>query len=123
MALLELDRSISRCRQIEKKRASRLFAPTFENDPGCVKTRLSQGPAELFSQFRSPRKRCQCIRFRQRRNRDRNSARNFNIGVFTQPGPEEDMTSSHVGSSEADFPYQSTCTRRTMPPPDPWGQA
>src|SRR5258708_2927096 len=32
-------------------------------DPGCVKTRLSQGRAELFSQLPSPNRSCQCNRF------------------------------------------------------------
>src|SRR5712671_2973867 len=31
--------------------------------PGCVKTRLSQGRAELFSQLPSPNRSCQCNRF------------------------------------------------------------
>jgi len=31
--------------------------------PGCVKTRLSQGRAELFSQLPSPSRSCQCNRF------------------------------------------------------------
>jgi hypothetical protein len=37
-------------------------------DPGCVKTRLSQGRAELFSQLLSPKRSRWCNRVRQRRN-------------------------------------------------------
>jgi len=34
-----------------------------ESGPGCVKTRLSQGRAELFSQLSSRRRSCRCNRF------------------------------------------------------------
>src|SRR6266566_1876541 len=37
--------------------------PMSELGPGCVKTRLSQGRAELFSQLPSPNRSCQCNRF------------------------------------------------------------
>src|SRR5207248_3025564 len=38
-----------------------LLALSFSGfDPGCVKTRLSQGRAELFSQLPSPNRSCQC---------------------------------------------------------------
>jgi hypothetical protein len=50
------------------------FAPTADVpresalDPGCMKTRLSQGRAELFSQLPSPKRSRRCNRFPQRRN-------------------------------------------------------
>src|SRR6266404_6113334 len=40
-----------------------LFTATSAVGPGCVKTRLSQGRAELFSQLPSPNRSCQCNRF------------------------------------------------------------
>src|SRR3979490_2444542 len=65
-----------------------LFAAAHESGNGtaCVKTRLSQGRAELYSQLPSPKRSRRCNQFRQRRNSDRNSTSKFNVGVFTQPG-------------------------------------
>src|SRR6266436_1962280 len=60
--------------------------------PGCVKTRLSQGRAELFSNCLLLTEVASAIGFPQRRNRDGNSTRNFNVGVFTQPGSDSDLT-------------------------------
>jgi hypothetical protein len=59
-----------------------LAMPAF--DPGCVKTRSSQGCAELFSQLPSFDRSCQCNWFSRRRNRDGNSTRKLNVRVFTQ---------------------------------------
>ena len=54
--------------------------------PGCVKTCLREGCAELFSQLPSSGRSCRYNRLPHRRNRDRSSTRKFGIGVFTQPG-------------------------------------
>jgi hypothetical protein len=61
------------------------------SDPGCVKTRLSQGRSELFPQLRPASSTYQCDWFPQRPNRDGNSTRKFSVRVFTQPGPDSDM--------------------------------
>src|SRR5216684_637845 len=53
--------------------------------PGCVKTSVSQRCTELFSQFSSRDRSCQCNCFSHRRNRDGNSTRKLNVRVFTQP--------------------------------------
>jgi hypothetical protein len=45
--------------------------------PGCVKTRLSQGRSELFSQLPSASSTFQCDWFARRRNRGGNSMRKF----------------------------------------------
>src|SRR5204863_9147772 len=42
------------------KRKSNFGAAKSVDDPGCVKTRLSQRRAELFSQLPSPNRSCQC---------------------------------------------------------------
>ena len=54
--------------------------------PACVKTRLGEGCAELFSQFPSSERSCQYNRLPHRRNRDGSSTRKLEAGVFTQPG-------------------------------------
>ena|SRR3984893_14966628 len=59
-------------------------------DPGCVKTRASRECAELFSPFSSFDCDCQCCSFPIQRNRDKSSTRKFDVGVFTQAGPEVD---------------------------------
>jgi hypothetical protein len=51
----------------------------------CVKTRLGEGCAALFSQLPSSERSCQYNRLPHRRNRDRSSTRKLDIGVFTQP--------------------------------------
>src|SRR5258707_9651796 len=56
--------------------------------PGCVKTRLGEGCAELFSQLPSSERSCQYNRLPHRRNRDGSSPRKLGIRVFTQPGPK-----------------------------------
>jgi hypothetical protein len=61
-------------------------------DPGCVKTRLGEGCAELFSQLPSPERSCQYNRLPYRRNRDGSSTRKSDIGVFTQPRPKPEVT-------------------------------
>ena len=53
--------------------------------PGSVKTRLSQGRAELFSLFSSFDCACQSGYFAIQRNRDKRSTRKLEVGVFTQP--------------------------------------
>ena len=65
-------------------------------DPGCVKTRSSQGCTELFSQLPSSGRSYQCNWFPHRRNRDGNSTRKLNIGVFTQPGPVADIRPNSI---------------------------
>jgi hypothetical protein len=60
-------------------------------DPGCVKTRLGEGCAELFSQLPSSERSRQYNRLPYRRNRDGSSTRKLDIGVFTQPGPISDI--------------------------------
>jgi hypothetical protein len=52
---------------------------------GCAKTRSSQRCTELFSQLPSSDRSCQRNWFPHRRNRDGNSTRKLNVGVFTQP--------------------------------------
>src|ERR1035437_3367568 len=51
--------------------------------PGCVETCLSQGCAELFSQFPSLDRTGKRNGFSNRRNRDGISTRKFRVGVFT----------------------------------------
>src|SRR5665213_4574062 len=57
----------------------------FMDIPGSVKTRLSQGRAELFSLFSSFDCACQSGYFAIQRNRDKRSTRKLEVGVFTQP--------------------------------------
>src|ERR1035437_361183 len=54
-------------------------------DPGCVKTCLSQGCSELFSQFPSLDRTGKCNWFSHRQNREGISTRKLNVRVFTQP--------------------------------------
>jgi hypothetical protein len=58
---------------------------------GCVKTRLGEGCAELFSQSPSSERSCQYNRLPHRRNRDGSSTRKLDIGVFTQPGSNSEV--------------------------------
>src|ERR1035437_1455151 len=58
--------------------------------PGCVKTCLSQGCAELFSQFPSLDRTGKCNWFSHRQNREGISTRKLNARVFTQPGSRVD---------------------------------
>src|SRR5450631_1063327 len=74
------------------KRTCRASPDTSVFDPGCVKTRLGEGCAELFSQLPSSERSCQYNRLPHRRNRDGSSTRKLDIGVFTQPRPEADLT-------------------------------
>src|SRR5450631_424734 len=59
---------------------------------GCVKSRVRQGSAELFSQLPSPDRGCQCNWFEYRLNWDRCSTRKLNDGLFTQPGTQGPIT-------------------------------
>jgi len=52
---------VVRSRGVKRKSHFKVLRTAF--DPGCVKTRLSQGRAELFSQLPSPNRSCQCNRF------------------------------------------------------------
>src|SRR5258708_6732714 len=63
-------------------------------DPGCVKTCTSQECAELFSLFSSFDGDCQSGSFLIQCNRDKLSTRKCDVGVFTQPGPLTDLSSS-----------------------------
>src|SRR6266446_9982432 len=80
--------------------------------PGCVKTRLSQGRAELFSNCLLLTEVASAIGFPQRRNRDGNSTRKFNVGVFTQPGTRGPITTSRYGCKR-ELP-QSPASNRTF---------
>jgi hypothetical protein len=76
----------------------------FRIDRGCVKTRSSQGCAELFSQLPSSDRSCQCNCFPHRRNRDGNSTRTFNVRVLTQPRSKTEVAplEVHVRSTPQD---------------------
>jgi hypothetical protein len=86
--------------------------------PGCVKTFLREGCAELFSQLPSSGRSCRYNRLPHRRNRDRSSTRKFGIGVFTQPGSSTDLTApkldfcsspeSGLKSDVAPCPFRAT---------------
>src|SRR5665811_659219 len=58
---------------------------------GCVKTCLSQGCAELFSQLPSLDRTGKCNWFSHRQNREGISTRKLNVRVFTQPGPRAEL--------------------------------
>src|SRR6266404_5725998 len=75
--------------------------------PGCVKTRLGKGCAELFSQLPSSGRSWQYNRLPYRRNRDGSSTRKLDIGVFTQPGSKADLT---VPKSDFRFTPESGLT-------------
>jgi hypothetical protein len=59
--------------------------------PDCVKTRLGEGCAELFSQLPSSERSCQYNRLPHRPNRDGSSPRKLGIGVFPQPGSNSEV--------------------------------
>ena len=59
--------------------------------PGCVKTCLGEGCAELFSQLPSSGRSCRYNRLPHRRNRDGSSPRKLGIRVFTQPGSKTEV--------------------------------
>jgi hypothetical protein len=67
--------------------------PMSEMGLGCVKTRSSQGWAELLSQLPSSDRSCQCNWFPHRRSRDGNSTRKFNVRVFTRPRSQTEVES------------------------------
>src|SRR5665213_3185321 len=69
--------------------------------PGSVKTRLSQGRAELFSLFSSFDCACQSGYFAIQRNRDKRSTRKLGVGVFTQPGSQERRKLAGAGGYSA----------------------
>jgi len=79
-------------------------------DPGCVKTRLSRGRSELFSQLLSAGSIYQCDWFPQRPNRDGNSTRKFSVCVFTQPGPNSDIGQRSNGLCPKSYPGDSAAT-------------
>ena len=58
---------------------------------GCVKTCTSRECSELFSLFSSFDGDCQSGSLVIRGNRDKLSTRKFDVGVFTQPGPNGDI--------------------------------
>jgi hypothetical protein len=60
-------------------------------DPGRVKTCTRGECAELFSLFSPFDGACQSGSFLIQRNRNKRSTRKFEVGVFTQPGPEPDV--------------------------------
>src|SRR5450631_518625 len=74
------------------KRTCRASPDTSVFDPGCVKTRLGEECAKLFSQLPSSERGCQYNRLPHRRNRDGSSTRKLDIGVFTRPGPNPDVS-------------------------------
>jgi hypothetical protein len=57
-----------------------------------VKTRTSRECAEFLSLFSSFDGDCQSGSFLIQRNRDKLSARKFDVGVFTQPAPTTDIS-------------------------------
>src|SRR3979411_2253997 len=57
----------------------------------CVKTCASRERAALFSPFSCFDHDGQCFSFLIQRNRDKLSTREFDVGVFTQPGPRADV--------------------------------
>jgi hypothetical protein len=80
---------MSAVRSLSEEERTWLRLPiSVENDPGCVKTRLGEGRAELFSQLPSSESSYQYNRLLHRRNRDGSSTRKLGVGVFTQPGPK-----------------------------------
>src|SRR6478672_9550685 len=76
------------------KRTSRSNDGRSVFDPGCVKTCTSRECAELFSLFSSFDGDCQSGFSVIQCNRDKPSTLKFDIGVFTQPGPEPDLSAS-----------------------------
>src|ERR1035437_2645130 len=65
---------------------------TSASGPGCTKTCLSQGCAELLSQFPSLDRAGKCNWFSHRQNREGISKRKLNVRVFTQPGSKTVLT-------------------------------
>src|SRR5216684_9055858 len=65
---------------------------TSETGPGCVKTCASRECAELFSVLSPFYCDWQQCSFPIERNRDNISTCKFDVGVFTQPGPNSDIT-------------------------------
>ena len=70
--------------------------------PGCAKTCLSQGCAELLSQFPSLDKAGKCNWFSHRQNREGISIRKLNVRVFTQTGSK-----AEVLAPQSDFSFGS----------------
>src|ERR1019366_9358394 len=64
--------------------------------PGCVKTCLSQGCAELFSQFPSLDRTGKCNWFLHRQNREGISTRKLNVRVFTQTGSKPEKLNASI---------------------------
>jgi hypothetical protein len=79
-----------------------------QDDPGCVKTSMRGERAELFSLFSCFDGACQSGSFLIQSNRDKRSTRKFDVGVFTQPGPEaishrRDYRGLHSGENRGPF--------------------
>src|SRR5216684_7443340 len=68
------------------------------NDPGRVKTCASGEYAELSSPFSSFGSDWQNCSFPIQRNRDKSSTRKFDVGVFTQAGPNADLRPIRAGA-------------------------
>jgi hypothetical protein len=79
--------AVAACLLLRDQRTSPGRGSKSENDPGCVKTCTRRERAELFSLFSSSDGDWQIASFLIQRNRDKLSARKFDVGVFTQPGP------------------------------------
>jgi hypothetical protein len=80
-------------------------------DPDWVKTCTRGECAELFSLFSPFDGACQSGSFLIQRNRNKRSTRKFDVGVFTQPGPEADGSGAELGSCasrEARRPHQAS---------------
>jgi len=85
-------RSSSKSKLVRQSGKHLLALSLSDFDPGCVKTCTSQECAELFSlssSLSSGRKR---FWFSNLRNRDGISTRRLNVGVFTRPRPEADIS-------------------------------
>src|ERR1035437_2938640 len=84
--------------------------------PGCAKTCLSQGCAELLSQFPSLDRAGKCNWFSHRQNREGISTRKLNVRVFTQPGRVEDGRGSLGHSATLRFPSHRVAGGGRPPP-------
>src|SRR5271168_729597 len=81
---------------LRAERTSLRTALMSADDPGRVKTSRRGESAESFSLFSSFDGACQSGSFLIQCNRDKRSTRKFDVGVFTQPGPESDMLPSAI---------------------------
>src|ERR1035437_7309480 len=84
-------------------------APHLDSTPGCAKTCLSQGCAELLSQFPSLDRAGKCNWFSHRQNREGISRRKLNVRVFTQPGSKAELLAPQ---SDVSFDWKAgNCSR------------